>query len=147
MVLRSLIIAFIGGIVLGLVVLSVILVNQHWDRVYAQLKDWKVVPLPEPLTELYFEDHQTLPAKLENGKEYTFRFTVHNLEYRDLVYPYTVTAISSASATPIASGTINLPHDGYQTASASFTLKDTVNRTKIEVELTNLKQKIHFYLD
>ena len=41
---------------------------------------------PETFTELYFEDHLTLPNKVTLFKENNFKFTIHNLENKDMVY-------------------------------------------------------------
>ena len=38
----------------------------------------------EPLTEVYFENHTTLPAYLFLDKPYNFSFTIHNLEYQEM---------------------------------------------------------------
>jgi len=45
---------------------------------------------PETFTELYFEDHLFLPSKITLFKENNFKFTIHNLENKDIEYPYEV---------------------------------------------------------
>ena len=45
---------------------------------------------PETFTELYFEDHLSLPNKVTLFKENNFKFTIHNLENKDMEYPYEV---------------------------------------------------------
>ena len=44
----------------------------------------------EPLTELYFENHTTLPKYLFLNKTYNFPFTMRNLEYQEVKYNYTL---------------------------------------------------------
>lgn len=39
---------------------------------------------PERFTELYFENHTQLPSQADINREYVFKFTAHNLEYRDM---------------------------------------------------------------
>ena len=46
----------------------------------------------EPLTEVYFENHTALPAYLFLDKPYNYSFTVHNLEYQEMKYYYSVDA-------------------------------------------------------
>jgi hypothetical protein len=44
----------------------------------------------EPLTEVYLENHTTLPVGGLVNKTYNYTFTVHNLEYREMSYSYEV---------------------------------------------------------
>jgi len=44
----------------------------------------------EPLTELYFEDHTSLPKYIFPGQSYNFSFSVRNLEYQEMGYDYSV---------------------------------------------------------
>jgi len=41
---------------------------------------------PETFTELYFEDHLSLPNMVTLFKENNFKFTIHNLENKDMEY-------------------------------------------------------------
>ncbi len=41
---------------------------------------------PETFTELYFEDHLSLPKEIILFKENNFKFTIHNLENKDMDY-------------------------------------------------------------
>src|SRR5258708_5353987 len=45
---------------------------------------------PETFTELYFDNHTTLPATTVPNKSYSFAFTIRNLENKDMTYPYQV---------------------------------------------------------
>lgn len=75
-------------------VITGITIHINRVRIYTQLKAWKLVPLPEPLTELYFNDHINLPKVYAKDTKYPFSFTIHNIEYQDFEYHYRVTAIS-----------------------------------------------------
>jgi hypothetical protein len=44
----------------------------------------------EPLTELYFENHTKLPVYIFPMRYYNFSFTIHNLEYQEMGYNYSV---------------------------------------------------------
>src|SRR3989344_1552895 len=112
------------------------------DAIIAQLHAWRLLPEPETLTEAYFEDHLKLPQKVVKGSSYPFRFTIHNLEYKDTLYAYEVTAIEAANKENIASGSVNLKHDEYKTIDASFSAKREYGRTKIEVNLQGRNQPI-----
>lgn len=47
-------------------------------------------PAPENFTELYFNNHQTLPKYVNLEEKYNYEFTIHNLENRNYQYDYTV---------------------------------------------------------
>lgn len=48
-------------------------------------------PEPETFTELYFNDHKTLPKYVEKGEIYPYSFTIANHETMDKTYNYTIT--------------------------------------------------------
>jgi len=47
-------------------------------------------PAPENFTELYFNNHQTLPKYVNLEEKYNYEFTIHNLENRQYQYDYTL---------------------------------------------------------
>lgn len=101
---------------------------------------------PETFTELYFENHTQLPTKIEKGKEYSFSFTIHNLENQDMVYPYTVYLQRDNVKTTIFQKIVTLKKDEYKT------IEETVGpfkalRTMIGIELTDKNQNIDFWMD
>ena len=107
----------------------------------------KLLPLPETLTELYFEDHLKLPNRIDPKKEYNFSFTVHNLEYKDMEYIYKVKAKSENSQYLITNGNINLKHDEYKNVAVVFKLKNIKERTKVEVDLAGKNQRVRFWME
>jgi hypothetical protein len=100
---------------------------------------------PETLTELYFEDHNSLPRYIETGKKYHFTFTVHNLEHKNMSYPYVVYMNTIDRKIIFERGIISLPDDGYETIRTNFTPLMKVD-TKIVVELTDKDQVIDFLM-
>lgn len=63
-----------------------------WPSIYSALHERKVIPADEPLTELYFNDIETLPRSATQAL--SFSFTIHNMEGKDMIYPYVVRAES-----------------------------------------------------
>ncbi|OGG59805.1 hypothetical protein A2765_04430 [Candidatus Kaiserbacteria bacterium RIFCSPHIGHO2_01_FULL_56_24] len=61
-----------------------------WPSIYSALYERKVIPADEPLTELYFNDTETLPRSATRAL--SFSFTIHNMEGKDMIYPYVVRA-------------------------------------------------------
>jgi hypothetical protein len=101
---------------------------------------------PETFTELYFENHTQLSDTITRWQEYPFSFTIHNLEYKDMEYPYTVYLQRDNEKIILSQGSVSLKQDEYKT------IEDTVGpfkdlRTKIVVELTNKNQIISYWLD
>jgi len=47
-------------------------------------------PAPESFTELYFNNHTTLPEYITLNTSYSYSFTLHNLENKNTTYNYTI---------------------------------------------------------
>lgn len=111
-----------------------------WQRqaIYDQMYDWKLIPRPERLTELYFTDHRNLPATYAPGQQQTVKFTVHNLEHRRTTYKYAVVQQTqdSQTETQLAAGTFALSHDQTQAVTTAITPTNHGGRSRITVNLT-----------
>ncbi len=101
---------------------------------------------PETFTELYFENHTSLPSTVTTNQTITFTFTVHNLEYRSYTYPYEISLNEKSNKTIIDRGIFTLPQNGYKTISETYTITRPITRAKIAVTLTNLHQDIFFWI-
>jgi len=121
--------------------------------IYFSLKDIKVFagklkPNPERFTELYFEDHTLLPKIALNNTVYDFSFTVRNLEYTPMEYPYKVYIEPENGERQILDeGSFYLKHDEYKTIVEGFKILSTDRRVKVTVELIDKKQLIHFWME
>ncbi len=121
--------------------------------IYFSLKDIKVFagklkPNPERFTELYFEDHTLLPKNALNNTVYDFSFTVRNLEYTPMEYPFKVFIEPENGERQILDeGSFYLNHDEYKTIVESFKILSTDRRVKVTVELIDKKQVIHFWME
>lgn len=102
--------------------------------------------IPESFTELYFENHINLPTQIESGKYYTYEFTIHNLENRDMEYPYTVYLERGDNQTAIDQGIVEVKKDEYKTVENKVGPLKSL-RTKVVVELTDKNQIISFWMD
>lgn len=154
---HKLIYGLLGLILGGCAAFSRAYLYIHPINIHSVLAENHLLPEPETLTELYFEDHLKLPNKLISGKSYNFRFTIHNLEYKEMEYRYQVTVTGYGFQTlgkteepvTIANGEKTLKQDEYATIPVEFTLpkKITADRMKIEVNLIDFNQPIHFWLE
>lgn len=91
----------------------------------------------EPLTELYLEDHTTLPLNIELNKIYDFSFTTHNLEYQNIYYNYTIEAMDSNNQAlfKINNGSFTIKHNESLTINESFSFNKSFERAKIQITL------------
>ena len=102
---------------------------------------------PEPFTELYFEDHSDLPKVNQINKVYSFKFTVHNLEYKNMNYPYEVYMKVNGYKIPIDSGNFTLKQDEYKTLKEEIASQVQLQNTKVVVNLVNKNQQIDFWME
>ncbi|OGI12750.1 hypothetical protein A3K64_04160 [Candidatus Micrarchaeota archaeon RBG_16_36_9] len=91
----------------------------------------------EPLTEVYFENHTTLPAYLFLNRPYNFTFTVHNLEYQEMAYNYTVEVYDENDTFlyELDSGRIYLVNNESTSRFEKFTMKKPFGRVKININI------------
>jgi hypothetical protein len=101
---------------------------------------------PEKFSELYFEDHINLPKTIIPLKEYSFTFTLHNLEYQDMVYPYVVYLTTFEKKIILYEGIIRLKHNEYWSQREDYGPLKSI-RMKITVELIDKNQSISFWMD
>lgn len=104
----------------------------------------------EPLTEVYFENHTILPVNIMLNHNYSYAFTVHNLEYRDMNYTYNITAQYNDTVIPLGRSSFSLSNNQSVTFNQNFSLKNHFDRAKIEVDVTkdtNELIDLHFWVD
>jgi uncharacterized membrane protein len=114
-----------------------------------QMRDWKLLPEPERLTELYFTHPNSLPTTYTPGQTQTVDFTVHNLEYRTTDYQYKIIEQSqdgSQSQTQ-AVGSFTLPQNAYKPEAVMIPTADIGQNAKVEVELVNVHESIDYLLE
>jgi hypothetical protein len=101
---------------------------------------------PETFTELYFEDHLSLPNKVTLFKENNFKFTIHNLENKDMEYPYEVYIDVNREKQMINKSSVLIKNNEYKTITEDFTITVPMQRVKVVVNLINKNQQIHFWM-
>ena len=97
-------------------------------------------------TELYFET--PLPDQVELNKDYSFSFSIHNLEGKEMNYAYTVyieyysPLNKITSIETINSNSVNLAHDEIATIPSNINIEEDFTTARIVVESNN--QQIYF---
>lgn len=128
-------------------VIFVVLVATNVGAIHRQLNDWKLLPRQERLTELYFTHPNNLPATYTPGQPQTVSFTVHNLEYRTVVYHYEIIERGQTSdkSQTLATGSFTLGQNQYKRPAVTI---DTVNlgtKAKISVDLKTVNESIDYH--
>ena len=101
---------------------------------------------PETFTELYFEDHLSLPNKVTLFQENNFKFTIHNLENKDMEYPYEVYIDVNGERQSIDKSSVLIKNNEYKTITQTFIITTPIQRAKIVVNLINKNQQIDFWM-
>jgi uncharacterized membrane protein len=103
---------------------------------------------PERFTELYFENHLNLSKNVEAGKQNTFKFTTHNLEYKQMTYSYEVYIdIDGYNKISIDKNQFTINNDQYKTIEEAYQIFVPIKRAKVLVNLINKNQQIDFWIE
>ncbi len=102
---------------------------------------------PETYTELYFENHLNLPGKIELNRNYPFKFTIHNLENKDVVYVYEVYIVVNGEKRIIDEASVFVKSGDYRTIEEIYVTRRPTARGKIIVNLINKNQQIDFWIE
>ena len=135
-------------LLIGVIVVLGILVFYNLNRafVYNELATLDLVPKPEKLTELYFNDHANLPNSVTSDPMVSFSFVIHNLETIDYQYTYDVSVNANGTKHIVDSGHVLVKDNQYYVKNERFNLTGALGRQKVMVELINKQQSIHFWV-
>lgn len=111
-----------------------------------ELNMFNVLPKEEHFTELYFNDHLSLPHEVRAGEDISFTFIVHNVEGKNMLYPYRTYMVTQHGTTTIEDGTRITLSGGYATTSETFVTSPNFGNGIIYVELPEQNQVIHFLI-
>lgn len=116
-------------------------------RITQTLAANNLLPKPETFTELYFNDHQSLPSKMYVDKNYSFSFTINNLEYKDMTYSYEVyVEKDDKRLKTLAKKTMKIPKGESRVIKVDFPTLEIAGKAAVVVNLKNKEQKIHFLI-
>lgn len=103
---------------------------------------------PERLTELYFTDPTTLPLVTKAGQSLSVGFTINNLEAKDMVYTYRTTFVDAqGSGTELGQHQVALPNGKTVSLRDTITVPVTTGRSELNVQLIDMPEAIHFWVD
>ncbi|MEK7573878.1 MAG: hypothetical protein AAB531_05665 [Patescibacteria group bacterium] len=131
---------------IGLVVLGVLFVRRQSPAIDNAITLATTVK-PETFTELYFENHLSLPGKIILYQDYPFKFTIHNLENKDMSYPYEVYINLNGEKQIIDEASVFVKSGAYKTIDEGFTITYFTKRVEVIVNLKDKNQKIDFWIE
>ena len=130
-----------------LTVIALIILSILFERpLHTILANNHLLPEPETFTEIYFENHQNLPSKVEAGETYTFAFSVHSVEQQPMTYPYTIYIEENNKKTSIKNGTFSLNPDQKKTFHEQFIASSYTTPAEVIVNLVSKSQNIDFWI-
>jgi hypothetical protein len=137
--------AFVLMIGVTLVVGMLIFFNLNRTAVNNELATLDLIPKPEKLTELFFNNNANLPDSTTGSKPISFAFVIHNLETTDYRYAYVVSVNANGTRYIIDSGNVLVKDNQYYVKNEQFKLLGSPGIQEVVVELTNKQQSIDFW--
>ena len=133
-------------LLIGVIVVIGMLIffNLNGAFIYDELVTLNLVPKPEKLTELYFDDNANLPSSATSNEEIRFAFVIHNVEATDYQYVYDVSVNANGTRQIVDSGRVLVKDNQYYIKNERFNLLNVPGRQEVVVELTNKRQSIDF---
>jgi hypothetical protein len=128
------------------VVGAVIFFNFNRATIYNELVTLDLIPKPEKLTELYFNNNANLPGSATGNQVISFAFVIHNLETTDYQYVFVVSVNANGTRHIVDSGIILVKNNKYYVKSEQFKLLTSPGSQDVVVELTNKHQSIDFWI-
>lgn len=135
-------------LLLGVIVVvgAIIFFNLNSAALYHELAALDLVPKPERLTELYFNDSANLPATAKKNQVIKFAFVIHNLEATDYPYVYRVSVMAHGTSRIVDSGKVVVKNNQYYVKDERITFVNVSGSQEVLVELINKHQSIDFWL-
>ena len=129
-----------------LVVGLIIFFNSNRTFIYEELYNFDLIPKPEKLTELYFNNNTNLPDSATINQDMSFAFVIHNLETTDYEYVYEVSVNLYGTRHIVDSGIVLIKNNQYYVKNERFNLMNSPGPQEVVVELTNIRQSIDFWV-
>ena len=129
-----------------LVVGMIVIYNINTVPIDNELAALDLLPKPEKMTELYFNESANLPGSATSNKVISFSFIIHNLETTDYQYVYKVSVNLKGTRYIVDSAKVLVKNNQYYVKNETFNLMNSPGRQEVVVELINLHQSIDFWI-
>jgi hypothetical protein len=118
--------------------------NGNRAAVNNELMTLDLIPKPEKLTELYFNNNADLPGTAT--QVIRFAFVIHNLETTDYQYVYVVSVNANGTRHIVDSGNVLVKNNQYYVKNEQFKSYHAPGSQEVVIELTNKQQSIDFWI-
>lgn len=137
----------LGPLLIGAIVVAGMLIFYSFNRetVHNELVALNLLPRPEKLTELYFNNAALLPDPTSERQSVNFAFVIHNLETTDFQYVYVVSVNANGTRLVVDRGQVLLKNNQYFVKKEKFNLMKSSVSQDVVIELTNMRQSIDFW--
>ncbi len=116
-----------------------------WSPSFRDEVGASVAQQPTPFTELFLDDHASLPRQVTPGVPATFHFTIANHEGRAVAYDYRVTVTGANGSSAVAQrATVEVGAGASTSIAATFTTTPGSSSSVISVELVDRTENVHF---
>jgi hypothetical protein len=142
------ILKWFAATVVGLtIILGVYYMTTHPAEVGQEFK-LATTKQPEPFTELYFTDPESLPGTIPQApSELPISFVIHNQESRAMDYTYRVSFKDAQSSVTLPEGKVALQDGQSQSITQHLSVPQGQGRGEISVQIVNKSQQIHYWLE
>lgn len=137
-----------ASLLVGVIVVIGMLIFFNLNRalIYDELITLDLIPKPEKLTELYFNDNANLPSSAGANQVIRFAFVIHNLETIDYQYTYDVAVKANGTRHILDTGKVLVKNNQYYVKNEQFNLMNSPGSQEVVIELTNKQQSIDFWI-
>jgi len=138
----------LASLVVGVILVIGVLIfcNSNRAAIHNELIALDLIPKPEKLTELYFNNNAQLPSTATSSQGISFTFVIHNLETTDYQYVYVVSVNVNGTRRIVDSGNVQVKDSHYFVKNENFNLTNRSGSQNVVVELTNKRQSIDFWI-
>src|SRR6266849_5289395 len=118
----------------------IIFFNLNKASIYNEFVTLDLIPKPEKMTELYFNDSANLPSSATSNQVISFAFVIHNLETTDYQYAYDVSVNANGTRHIVDSGNVLVKNNQYYVKMEKFNLMNSPGSQEVVIELINKQQ-------
>jgi len=133
------------SIIVLIAALAALILYMNRGSIHGELNNLKLIPQPEHFTELYFNDHLSLPKNTVAKQPISFSFIIHNVEGVTTTYPYSVYfEYPNGSHNLFTSSSVTLADNASTSITINHTFRTSNLTGMVVVNLTPLNQHIDF---
>jgi hypothetical protein len=139
----------LAALLLGLLLVVVAIFNLYdlnKASINNELVNLDLLPKPEKLTELYFNNSADLPDSATRIQTVNFAFVIHNLETTNYQYIFDVYVNANGTRQIIDSGNVLVKNNQYYVKKEQFNLINSSGNQEVVIELINKQQSIDFWI-